>query len=185
VSPASPPPKSSLLRPILEIKRTLAGREKRFECRVLETEGPHLAVLFVAQAAMHVHGVDLPPGTVTFGHFWSDRLYNVYQWLDRATGRVIGTYVNLSADTRIDGERLEWLDLIVDVLVLPGEVARVLDEDEIPPDASAGVRERIARALAAVMDALPALADELERFRARVWPAVKEALDAPGAPAGP
>lgn len=166
---------SSALPGILEIKRTLSGREKRFECRVLHAAGDHLVVLFIAPEAMHVHGVDLPAGTVTFGHFWRDRPYNVYHWLDRTTGRPIGAYVNLSDDTRIDGERLEWLDLVIDILALPGAPARVLDEDEIPPDASLELRARIARAQAVALEGLPALLDELERHRARLWPRAIEA----------
>src|SRR5947207_11380362 len=69
------------LPPILEIKRTLAGGEKHFECARLHLDGPHVVLLFVATAPMQVHGVALPAGTVTFGHFWRDRAYNVYHWL--------------------------------------------------------------------------------------------------------
>ena len=80
-SPAAAPD----LPAILEIKRTLDGREKRFDCRLLTlaADARHAAVLWVAPAAMHVHGVDLPAGTVSVGHFWTDRPYNVYHWLDR------------------------------------------------------------------------------------------------------
>jgi hypothetical protein len=165
---------------ILEIKRTLAGAEKHFECARLHLDGPHVVVLFVATTAMRVHGVALPAGTVTFGHFWGDRAYNVYHWLDPATGRSLGAYVNLSAETRLEGDRLEWLDLIVDVLALPGQAPRVLDEDEIPADASPGLLARIAAARAAVLDRLPQLLDELEQFRARHWPTLRrQPEDAP------
>jgi len=161
------------LPPILEIKRTLAGAEKHFECARLHLEGPHVVLLFVATAPMRVHGVALPAGTVTFGHFWRDRAYNVYHWLDPVTGRSLGAYVNLSAETRLLDNRLEWLDLIVDVLVLPGQAPRVLDEDEIPADAPPGLRARIAAARAQVLDGLPRLLDELEQFRARHWPTLQ------------
>jgi hypothetical protein len=160
------------LPPILEIKRTLAGAEKRFECRRLHVDGPHLVVLFVAPAPLQVHGVALPAGTVTFGHFWRDRPYNVYHWLDPVTGQGLGVYVNLAAETRIQDDRLEWLDLILDVLVAPGQPPCVLDEDEIPALAPPGLLARIAAARAAVLDELPRLLDELERFRARLWPAL-------------
>lgn len=166
--PQTPPP----LPRILEVKRTLAGREKRFECGVLERRGTHLVVLFVAPEAMHVHGVDLPAGTVTFGHFWSDRPYNVYHWLRRADGATIGHYINLSDETRIDADQLAWLDLIVDVLLLPGAAPRLLDEDEIPADASPGLRACIAHAAAAVLADVPGLLVELEGHRRALWPTV-------------
>jgi hypothetical protein len=175
-----PPAPTSFLRGtglprILEIKRTLTGREQRFECRVLHTDGPHLVALFVSPEGRHVHGLDLPPGTVTFGHFWSDRPYNVYHWLDAPSGLTIGAYVNLAAETRIERDRLEWLDLVVDILTLPGSPPRVLDEDELPADATPAVRASIAEARRAVLDGMPELLDELERFRARLWPLVSAA----------
>ncbi|HEX2657343.1 MAG TPA: DUF402 domain-containing protein [Polyangia bacterium] len=155
---------------ILEIKRTLSGREKQFDCRVLAARDGYVIVLFVAAETMHVHGVDLPAGTVTFGHFWEGRPYNVYHWLDAATGRTLGCYVNLSRDTVIREDRLEWLDLVVDVLVVPGEEPRVLDEDEVPADASLQEREAIAYALVTVRAVLPALLRDLETERERLWP---------------
>ena len=158
------------LPPIRELKRTLSGREKHFDCRALASRDGYVVVLFVAAAAMHVHGVHLPAGTVTFGHFWRDRPYNVYHWLDAATGRPLGVYVNLSRDTVVNDDSLEWLDLVVDVLALPGAAPRVLDEDEIPADASPQVRQDIAAALATVLAELPRLLEQLETERARLWP---------------
>src|SRR5262245_38912764 len=129
-SPANVPELPS----ILEIKHLLDGREKRFDCRLLSlaSDGGHAAVLWVAPAAMHVHGVDLPVGTVSVGHFWLDRHYNVYHWLDRA-GQTLGYYFNICDQTRIAGGLIEWRDLIVDVLAIPGSRLEVLDEHEPPP----------------------------------------------------
>lgn len=157
---------------IREIKRTLSGREKHFDCRALAVREGYVIVLFVATGAMHVHGVDLPAGTVTFGHFWEDRPYNVYHWLDAATGQPLGCYINLSRDTVIRSDRLEWVDLVVDVLALPGEEPRVLDEHELPPDTSPQVRAVIASALATVRAELPTVLRDLETERARLWPVV-------------
>ena len=167
------------LPPIHEFKRTLSGREKRCDCRALASRDGYVIVLFVAAEAMHVHGVDLPAGTVTFGHFWRDRPYNVYHWLDAATGRTLGCYLNLARDTVVHDDRLEWLDLVVDVLALPGAPPRVLDEDEIPADASPQVRQEIAAALATVLADLPPLLEHLEAERARLWPLAAAELARP------
>jgi len=117
-----------------------------------------------------VHGVQLPAGTVTFGHFWQGRPYNVYHWLDHTDGAPIGIYANLAGDTRLEGETLSWLDLVVDVLILPGAQPVILDEDELPADMPAYLVARLGQARAAFFDDLPALLIELDEARAELWP---------------
>lgn len=175
----SPVPAAPLPR-LLEVKRTLEGREKRFECRVLARSQDSVVVLFVAAEAMHVHGVELPAGTVTFGHFWRDRPYNVYHWLRAGDGEAIGVYANLADETRLGGDTLAWLDLIVDLLVLPGRQPQVLDEDELPGDLSPPLRARIAEARRCLLRDLPALLVELEEARVALWPrAARHLADTP------
>ena len=151
------------LPPILEIKRMLDGREKRFDCRLLAgaVDGRHAAVLWIAPAPMHVHGVDLPAGTVSVGHFWADRHYNVYHWLDRA-GETLGYYFNICDRTRITAGLIEWRDLIVDVLVLPGGRLDVLDEDELPAELPPDVGVHIAAGKQAILAAPAAVMAEIE-----------------------
>ena len=121
----------TIVAPILEIKRTLRGAEKRFECQLLASGPGYAAVLWIAPEPMHVHGVDLPAGTVSFGHFWEDRGYNVYHWLD-GVGRTLGFYFNIADQTSISPEVVSWRDLVLDVLVTPDGRCQVLDEDELP-----------------------------------------------------
>jgi len=159
--------------PVLEIKRTLDGREKRFQCQLIAGDRQEAVLLFVAPEAMHVHGIDLPTGTVTFGHFWTDRFYNVYHWLD-GRGGTIGFYFNLSDSTVIQRERLEWRDLTLDVLATPAGRLDVLDEHELPKDLDPAVRARIAAAKQAILsDPRQLMADIEERSRElypRVFP---------------
>jgi hypothetical protein len=149
------------LPPILEHKRTLAGVEKRFECRVLARGETHLAVLWIAPAAMHVHGLDLPAGTVTFGHFWTDRNFNVYHWLrsDRST---VGYYFNISDDTSWTSSRLAWRDLTVDILATPEGRLDVLDEDELPAGLDDETRAHLEAGKAAILGAPTAVMAEVE-----------------------
>lgn len=159
---------AATLPAILEIKRKLSGEEKRFNCRVLERSPSHLVVLFIARVDMNVHGVILPAGTATFGHFWSDRPYNVYHWLRPEDGTTIGYYVNLADETQLAEDTLEWRDMVVDVLVSADGRATVLDEDELPADLAPSLGERIAAARARVLAELPELLDELELTRAEL-----------------
>lgn len=159
---------AATLPAILEIKRKLSGEEKQFNCRVLERSPSHLVVLFIARVDMNVHGVVLPAGTATFGHFWTDRPYNVYHWLRPDDGTTIGYYVNLADETRLAEATLEWRDMVVDVLVSADGRATVLDEDELPADLMPSLTERITTAKTRVLADLPGLLDELERTRERL-----------------
>ena len=148
---------------IVEIKRTLDGREKRFDCRLLAggADGGHAAVLWVAPAAMHVHGVDLPAGTVSVGHFWADRHYNVYHWLDAAR-KTLGFYFNICDQTRIGAGTIEWRDLVVDVLALPGGRRELVDPPARPASRPPDVAAHIAAGRDAILAAPAAVMAEIE-----------------------
>lgn len=156
---------------ITEVKRTLAGAEKRFECWQLARSAAHVAVLWIAPEPMHVHGIDLPAGTVSFGHFWPDRNYNVYHWM-RSDGSTIGYYFNISDNTEIIGDQLRWRDLAVDVLCTPEGRLDVLDEDELPPGLAVEILQRIAAGKAAILDHPAAVTAEVEAASRALVPLV-------------
>lgn len=159
------------LTPILEIKRTLSGAEKRFDCLKLAGDDRHVVVLWVAREPMHVHGVDLPGGTISFGHFWTDRFYNVYHWVD-AGQRTVGLYFNIADQTQIAGESIAWRDLIVDVLATPLGRLDVLDEDELPAVLAPDAAEHLAAGKAAILGAPEAVIAEVEAASRALYPLV-------------
>ena len=159
------------LSPVVEIKTTLAGVEKRFDCLRLSGNSDRVVLLWIAREPMHVHGVDLPAGTISFGHFWTDRPYNVYHWIDPQQ-RTIGFYFNVSDRTRIGSDRLEWRDLVIDVLATPGGRLDVLDEDELPPVVDPEAAASIAQARAAILAAPAALMTEIETASRALYPLV-------------
>src|SRR5450432_1251968 len=163
---------------IIEVKRTLAGLEKRFECRVLARTSTHLAVLWIAPAAMHVHGVDLPAGTVSVGHFWTDRPYNVYHWL-RADRSTVGYYFNLADRTTWTAECLDWRDLTLDVLATPEGRLELLDEDELPAALDADARAHIDAGKAALLGAPAAVLAEVEAASRALLPLAAFAFATP------
>jgi predicted RNA-binding protein associated with RNAse of E/G family len=126
-------------------------------------------VLWIAPAAMRVHGIDLPAGTISFGHFWADRHYNVYHWVD-AEGRTIGFYFNLADRTRISEASLEWRDLVIDILATPAGRLDVLDEDELPVAVDAEVAAHITDGKAAILDAPDRLMAEIEAASRAFFP---------------
>jgi Protein of unknown function (DUF402) len=160
-----------VLTSVVEIKRKLAGGEKRFDCLRLAGDAHRAVLLWIAPEPMHVHGVDLPAGTVSFGHFWTDRNYNVYHWLD-AEQRTIGLYFNIADRTRIADGELEWRDLVIDILATPGGRLELLDEDELPAVIDPEAAAHIAAGKAAVLDAPAVVIAEIESASRALFPLV-------------
>jgi len=134
----------------VEVKVRPDGTRQAFTCELV-ARGAHWVVLrYVTQTPWRVDDLDLRPGTVTYGYFWTDRPYNVYHWV-APDGRTLGTYINLSGDVQIEADRLTWLDLALDVLVRPGGKPQVLDADELsllPEPVRAKAKAALAHVLA-------------------------------------
>ena len=94
-------------------------------------------------------------GTVSTEWYWSDRWFSVFRFTE-PSGALRNYYCNINTPVRLEGERLSFVDLDVDVLVAPDFTYRVLDEDEFerheklyqyPPEFRRRVSEALAEAL--------------------------------------
>ena len=135
-----------------------------YVCEPIAVEpGRHAIVRYVTDRDRTLEGSDLVlrAGTVTIGHFWVDRPYNVYHWLERE--RTIAFYVNIATDTTIDDAAVSYTDLVVDVLLRPSGAIEVLDEDELPPTLEPRYRLAIAKALEVCITDPRHLIAEIER----------------------
>lgn len=150
--------------PITERKARLDGTVVEYPCEALVVEpGRRAVVRYVTDRDRHLEGTDLVlrAGTVTIGHFWTGRPYNVYHWL--AHGRTLAFYVSIATDTTIDREAIAYTDLVVDVLLRPSAAIEVLDEEELPPDLDPRHRLAIAKALETCVTEAKRLIAEIER----------------------
>lgn len=119
---------------ITEVKRHLDGRVETFACQAVRVSPSHAVVRFVSPAPLGGY----PPGTVTLGVFWRDRPYNLYR-LEAPDGRLLGHRFDAVADVRITPDRIEYVDLLLDVVVEPDGTVRVEDEDEVAAADAAGL----------------------------------------------
>lgn len=150
--------------PITERKTRLDGSVVEYACETLALEAGRRAVVrYVSEQDRPIEGTDLVlrKGTVTVGHFWTDRPYNVYHWLDR--GRTVALYVNIATDTTIEPGTIAYHDLVVDVLIRPSGAIEILDEDELPPTIEPRYRLAIAKALETCVTEAKRLTAEIER----------------------
>jgi predicted RNA-binding protein associated with RNAse of E/G family len=149
---------------VTERKTRLDGTVTEYRCERLSLEVGRRAVLrYVIDRDQTIGdtGIVLHPGQITIAHFWSDRLYNVYHWLDGA--RTIAYYCNIASDTIIGEDLVGYTDLVVDVLLRPSGQAIVLDEEELPPDLAPALRIHVARALETIAAGPRRLVAEIER----------------------
>jgi len=156
---------------IIERKTRLDGSVVEYPCEALVVEpGRRAVVRYVAGQDRPLAGTDLVlhKGTVTVGHFWTDRPYNVYHWLER--GRTVALYVSIATDTTIEPETIAYRDLVVDVLIRTSGAIEILDEDELPPSIEPRDRLAIAKALETCVTEARRLTAEIERETRAVLP---------------
>lgn len=146
---------------ILEAKHTLDGRRKEFPCDLCLQADGRAILLYRLKGDVVLAGVSMPLGTLTLGHYWQDRPYNVYHWI-RPDGATAAYYFNLADGTNIDHQRLEWRDLTVDVMLTPDRKVQVLDEDDLPDDLDGGLRATIDSTVAYLLAHGWEVADEVE-----------------------
>ena len=130
---------------ITEIKHTLGGERKTFDCELLQRSPGEAVIVYRMPRDVELEDILLRSGTLSLGYFWEERPYNAYHWIDENLDSV-ALYFNISDRTRIGEQSIEWRDLAVDILVSPDGRCRVLDEDELPADLDAGLRGYIERA---------------------------------------
>ena len=130
---------------ITEVKNTLAGERKTFDCELLTSSAGEAVVIYRMPHDVRLEDILLRKNTVSLGYFWQDRPYNAYHWIDPQQDSV-ALYFNIADHTRISGDCIEWRDLSVDVLITPDGRCRVLDEHELPPDIDSGLRHYIEQA---------------------------------------
>lgn len=152
----------SKLSPITERKTRFDGSVLEFQCQRLLVEPGQRAVLrYDLGRDWKVADLVFPKGTYTAGHFWMDRPYNVYHWLEN--GRTLAHYFNVGIVDEISETRVAWRDLIIDVLVKPDGSIEILDEEEVPPDMPSAHRRTIAQALEQIVTNPKRLVAEIER----------------------
>jgi hypothetical protein len=117
-----------------EVKHHFDGRTEEWSCQAITVTDDLAAVRFRLPDPVS----DVPAGTLTLGFFWRDRTYNLYRFLS-ADGEPFGYRFDVVTDVRIEPDRVEYLDLLLDVRVLPDGTVRVEDEEEVEEAARRGL----------------------------------------------
>jgi uncharacterized protein len=117
---------------ITVVKLDVGGKETwRYRGRILHQDGSRLVLeAHFDREDMLLHGMPLCKGDRFVETYYTDRWYNVYEIHGRADDSLRGWYCNISLPARMEGDKLYFNDLALDLLVFPDGRQIVLDEDE-------------------------------------------------------
>jgi len=83
--------------------------------------------------------------------FYNDRMYNIFQIFDGASGKLKGWYCNVSRPAVFNQDSVSWVDLALDLWISPDGRQAVLDREEFDAlDLDANERVPAHSALAAL-----------------------------------
>jgi hypothetical protein len=123
--------------PFREVKRTLGGGTRVYECEALRVT-PNLAIVrFVFTKSLTTARAFFPGGAYTIGFFWRGRHYNLYHTLT-ADDQLVADRFDIVDDVRIRRDGVRYDDLFLDVWLYPDGRTRVEDEDELEAAVAAG-----------------------------------------------
>ncbi|MBN1317161.1 MAG: ATP-binding cassette domain-containing protein [Anaerolineales bacterium] len=91
--------------------------------------GISLAATYTGESII-MDNITLDPGDRFIEHYFTDRWYNIFEIYDRRNGLFKAWYCNVSRPASITEESVSADDLELDLLVVPGRPAIVLDRDE-------------------------------------------------------
>jgi hypothetical protein len=125
--------------PILERKQKPDGTWREYPCTLLHLRGGLAVVEFVMVHGGVIFGtpLEVPPGSVSHGYFWTRRPYNLYR-MRRPDGSLIAHRFDAVADVRLSAQQLSYRDLILDWWVQPDDTLIEEDRDEFEDLRAAG-----------------------------------------------
>jgi protein associated with RNAse G/E len=163
-------------QPFLEIKRSLTGEERVYECELVRRSSRLVIVRFVFAQPLTAGGITFPTGGVTLGFFWRDRHYNLYHMLTPDGQRIADRFDVIDA-AHFQPGGVRYDDLLLDVwLHHDGRIA-VEDEGEVQEAVACGrlsprQQATIERTKRLLTRRAPAIVEAaLARVRTHYWPA--------------
>lgn len=142
-------------------KRNEKGEETwRYQGKLLERgENYILLEAYFDRADTKIAGMLLAKGDRFVETYYTDRWYNIFEIHDRENDLLRGWYCNIGCPAKINGDRLSYVDLALDLLVFPDGRQVVLDEDDFAKLDISSEQRRKART---------ALSELQEKFRKKI-----------------
>jgi len=118
-------------QPTTVISRKYDGTIRRsWTCRLVKEVPPLLEFVGVFdREVVHNDLGIIRPGTVSYEYYWTDRWYNVFRFHE-PEGELRNFYCNINTPPTFENGTLDYVDLDIDLLVMPDFGVSVLDMAE-------------------------------------------------------
>lgn len=123
---------------ILELKRHLNKPDQSYLCDLLSRGSDYVIVKYVSEMSGRVGTVTFDVGSTTYAYYQTGMGYVLWKMLN-AGNRLEGHLFHICRDLRVGTDRVEYLDLLLDVWIDPAGRMTILDRDEVKECAVKGV----------------------------------------------
>jgi len=134
-----------------ERKQLLSGGEVTYDCELVTLQDRFGILKYVISRRYRVGSLNILPGMISYGFYWTERPYTLYSWLTKG-GDKVGYYFNLADSISLSNREFAWRDLALDILVCPSGKVEILDEEQVPPDLEEDLRSYIESAKELVLE---------------------------------
>ena len=117
---------------ITVIKQNVSGEETwRYQGAIIDQTAEKIVIeAFFDREDSEFHGIWLRMGDRFVETYFSERWYNIFEIFDVHDKLPKGWYCNIATPAVLDGDKISYRDLALDLLVYPNGRQLVLDEDE-------------------------------------------------------
>lgn len=126
-----PPDAAALEPPFVEKKAKIDGSVREYPCTAALREPGMVVVRYLMRGGGPIPGtaIQVPPGSTSFGFFWSTKPYNLYRMVD-SHGEPFAHRFDAVADVAIGTHEVSYRDLVIDWWALPDETLIEEDREE-------------------------------------------------------
>ena len=123
---------------ILELKRHLNKPDESYWCDLLQRGEDWVVIKYVSDRSGRVGGVTFDAGSTTLAYYRTGIGYVAWKMLDPQHG-LVGHLFHICRNLQVGEDRVEYLDLLLDIWIDPVGQMTILDRDEVEECAVRGV----------------------------------------------
>ena len=126
------------MKEILEIKRHLNKPDEHYFCSLLQSGEDDMVLKYVSKRSAKLGNVLFESGSTTYAYYKTGTGFVPWKMYG-PDGHLRGYLFHICRDLRVNQDRVEYLDLLLDIWISPEGSITVLDRDELEACAAKGL----------------------------------------------